>query len=134
MESNNSKIMTVCFIIAGILAGITVSVLMNALAAIGTGGFGRFMAQGWVLHGLPVVIGFATFLFLQISKTVLAWADEVVTEIRRVVWPSRKDTTAMTIVVCVMLLISGVVFGIMDVVSGSLIDWLLQHNITGLFS
>ena len=133
MENNNNKIATVSFMLAAVLIGIVVSVLMNTLAAITTGGFGRFVAQDVVRHGLPVTIGLVCFFVFQFNKTVTTWADEVITEIRRVVWPSRKDTVAMTIVVCVMLIISGVFFGILDVVSGSVVDWVLHQNILGIF-
>lgn len=132
MENNNSKVISVSFMVAGILAGVVVSVLMETLAAIATGGFGRFVSQDIIRHGLPVVAGLAVFLGLQLNASVKTWADEVVTEIRRVVWPSQKDTTAMTIMVCVMVLISGVVLGLMDVVSGSLVDWLVHQNFGGL--
>jgi preprotein translocase subunit SecE len=134
MENTNNKIITVSFMITGILVGIVVAVLWEALIAIATGGFGRFIAQDVVRHGLPVLVGFGVFLALEFNKPVFAWADEVVTEIKRVVWPSRKDTAAMTILVCVMVLISGVALGLLDVFSGSLIDWLLHFNFGGLFS
>lgn len=134
MDNTNSKIVTVSFMVAGILIGIVVSVLMETLSAVSTGAFGRFVSQDFVRHGLPVVVGLGSFLFFQINKRIVAWADEVVVELRRVVWPSRKDTTAMTIMVCVMLLISGVFFGVLDVVSGSVVDWLLHQNFFGLFS
>ncbi|MES2855866.1 MAG: preprotein translocase subunit SecE [Bdellovibrionota bacterium] len=134
MENNNNKIATVSFMVAAVLIAIVVSVLMNTLAAVTTGGFGRFVAQDAVRHGLPAVIGLVCFFAFQFNKGVATWADEVITEIRRVVWPSRKDTVAMTIVVCIMLIISGVFFGILDVVSGSVVDWVLHQNFLGVFS
>lgn len=134
MENSNNKIITVSFMVGGILVGIVVSVLLDALIGMATGGFGRFIGQDLIRHGLPVVAGLAFFLALQFNKKVLVWADEVAVEIKRVVWPSRKDTTAMTIVVCIMLLISGVALGLLDVVSGSLLDWLLNGSFAGLFS
>lgn len=132
--SLNNKIITVSFLVGSILIGVVVSVLVDTLAAVATGGVGRFFAQDLVKHGLPVAVGLVTFFALEFNKSIMAWADEVVTEIRRVVWPSRKDTTSMTIVVCIMLVISGLAFGLLDVVSGSVIGWLLQRNIMGLFS
>jgi preprotein translocase subunit SecE len=134
MENNNNKIITVSFMVGGIILGIVVSVLWEALIAVSTGGFGRFIGQDWIRHGLPVLVGLGFFLALQFNKTVLAWADEVVVEIKRVVWPSRKDTAAMTIVVCVMLVISGIALGLLDVLSGTLLDWLLHRSFGGLFS
>lgn len=131
METNNNKTITVSFMIAGILIGILASVIIDTLGAVTTGGFNRFVTQEWVRHGVPVALGLLTFILLQTNSKIHSWADEVTTELKRVVWPSRKDTTAMTIVVCVMVLVSGLVFGLLDVVSGSIIDWLLSRNLLG---
>ncbi len=131
MENNNNKTITVSFMIAGILIGILANVIIDTLSAVTTGGFNRFVTQDWVHHGVPVALGLLTFIVLQTNKKIHSWADEVATELKRVVWPSRKDTTAMTIVVCVMVLVSGVVFGLLDGISGSIIDWLLSRNLLG---
>jgi len=130
----NSKIVTISFMTAAILIGLVVSVLLESLAAVSVGGFGRFIAQDYVQHGLPVIIGLLSFFALQFNKKIVSWAEDVVTELRKIVWPSRKDTTAMTIVVCVMLLISGAVLGLMDFVSSKVIETLLQYNFLGIFS
>jgi preprotein translocase subunit SecE len=131
MENNNNKTITVSFMVSAILVGILFSVIMDTLGAVTTGGFNRFVTQDIVRHGIPVLLGFITFIVLQTNSKIHSWADEVTTELKRVVWPSRKDTTAMTIVVCVMVLVSGVVFGLLDVMSGSIIDWLLNRNFLG---
>jgi preprotein translocase subunit SecE len=131
MESTNTKYITVSFMCAAIMTGVVFAVLLETLAAVGTGGFGRLVQQDVVRVGMPVVIGFLTFVILQSTRSVTTWADEVVTEIRRVVWPSRKDTVAMTWVVCVMLIICGVIFGLLDVTWGAVIDWLLKQNLLG---
>lgn len=115
--------------VAGILVGLVASVLMDTLAAVGTGAFGRAVAQDAVRIGVPILLGIVTIVALYTNKSVLVWADEVVTEISRVVWPSRKDTVAMTMVVCVMVVIAGVFFGVLDIASGAIIDWLLHRNI-----
>ncbi|HWU42348.1 MAG TPA: preprotein translocase subunit SecE, partial [Bdellovibrio sp.] len=77
-------------------------------------------------HGLPVALGIVLFAVLQFNPRVLAWGEEVVTEIRKVVWPSRKDTTAMTIVCVVMVLISSVIISTFDLVSGFFINYLMK--------
>ena len=133
MENSNSKAITVSFMLTAVLLGIVTKVLLDTIAAIATGAVGRFVSDDLVQHGLPVVVGLGAFIGLQFSKPVVAWADEVVTEISRVVWPSRKDTVAMTIVVCVMVLASGAYFGILDVLSGAVVDWLLHQNFFGIF-
>jgi preprotein translocase SecE subunit len=129
VENNNKKTISICFMVAGILVGLVASVLMDTLAAVGTGAFGRVVAQDAIRLGLPIALGIAAIIYLNVSKPIWVWADEVVTEISRVVWPSRKDTIGMTIVVCVMVVISGIFFGILDVSSGAIIDWLLHRNL-----
>ncbi len=125
MENDNSKIMTVAFVCTAAVTGIVIEVLFEALAAT----FG--VVAGWrsidaVRHGIPVGIGFLVFASLQFNPKVKAWADEVILEVRKVVWPTQKDTTAMTTVVVIMLLISGVVLGTFDFLSGQIIKVLLN--------
>ncbi|MBV2169117.1 MAG: preprotein translocase subunit SecE [Bdellovibrio sp.] len=125
MEKANSKILTLSFAIAAILVGLTTSLLIKAFA----GAFGvvaRAADSDIVRHGFPVVLGFAVFAVLQFNPRVLAWGEEVVTEIRKVVWPSRKDTTAMTIACVIMVLISSVIISSFDLISGFFINYLMK--------
>jgi len=125
MEKDNNKIITVSFVVTAALVWGTVTVLMNSLA----GSFSwiaRMRAIELVNHGLPVGLAVLAFALLQFNPKVVAWADEVVVEIRKVVWPSRKDTMGMTTVVCVMVVIAGIMFGLWDYVSGNLIKLLLN--------
>lgn len=134
MENTNSKVVTISFMAAGILLGIVSFVLIDSLGAVLTGGMGRVLAQEMVRHGVPVALGLIVFLALQLNKNVTLWADDVVTELRKIVWPSKEATVQMTIMVCFMLVVSGILLGALDVFSGSFIDWLLHHNFGGLFS
>ena len=133
-QSSSNKTITVSFMLAGILVGIVAAVAMDTAAALGTGAFGRFVSQDLVRHGFPVVLGLAAFVILQSNKGIHTWAGEVVLELSRVVWPSRKDTTAMTMVVCIMVLVAGAFFGLLDVTSGAVVSWLLNQNFFGIFS
>lgn len=125
MDKANSKILTLSFAIAGALLGLTTHLLLKSLA----GAFGvvaRFSDSDLVRHGLPVAVGIVVFAVLQFNPRIVTWADEVVVEIRRVVWPSRKDTTAMTIVVVIMVLISSVIVTGFDLASGSVLKLLMN--------
>jgi len=79
-----------------------------------------------IRHGVPLAFGLVVFSVLQFNPRLLAWADEVVAEIRKIVWPSRKDTVAMTIVVVVMVMISSVIIVSFDFVSGYVINLLVK--------
>lgn len=123
MDKTNQKILTLSFVIFSVLIGLSVSLLMKTMS----GAFApiaRIHDIDFIKHGLPVLVGAVLFLVLQFNKNVLAWGDEVVLEIRKVVWPSRKDTTSMTIVVIIMVLISSVIITVFDFVSGYTFDFI----------
>jgi len=125
MEKTNSKILTLSFAVAGALVGLTVHLLIKAFS----GAFGvvaRAADSDLVRHGLPVAAGFAVFAVPPFNPRFLAWGEDVVSEIRKVVWPSRKDTTAMTIVCIVMVLISSVIISSFDLISGFFINYLMK--------
>lgn len=117
MENTNSKIITASFATAAVILGVTVHLLLKAFS----GAFGivaRFTDTDLVRHGLPIATGLLLFAVCQFHPKILAWAEEVVAEVRKVVFPSRKDTVAMTISVIVMVLISSVIITCMDWASG----------------
>lgn len=132
--ATNRKAATVGFMSAGVLTGIALKVLVDSAAAITTGGLGQFFAMDLFRHGLPVAGGLAVFVALQANAAIRAWGDEVVTELRKVVWPSREDTTRMTIVTCIMLVISGIALGALDLVSGKVVEWLVNLDVVRFFS
>lgn len=124
MDKTNSKILTLSFAAAGATVGITISLLIRAFS----GAFGvvaRLTDADIVRHGLPVAIGFLVFALLQFNPKVLSWGEEVVVEVRKVVWPSRKDTTAMTIVVLIMVAISSVIITGFDGISAQVMKWVM---------
>lgn len=125
MDKTNQKILTLSFVVFSIIISVSVGLLLKTLA----GSFGvvaRLHDVDFVKHGLPVALGIILFASLQFNKNVLAWGEDVALEIRKVVWPSRKDTTAMTIVVVVMVLISAVIITTFDFVSGYFVNYILR--------
>lgn len=120
MDKTNSKVLTMSFAAFAAVVAITISVLLKALGA-AFGVVARLSDSDMIRHGMPVVIGIAVFAVLQFNPRVLTWGDEVVSEIRKVVWPSRKDTTAMTIVVVIMVIISSLIVTSFDFVSGYMV-------------
>ncbi|HPI40072.1 MAG TPA: preprotein translocase subunit SecE [Pseudobdellovibrionaceae bacterium] len=125
MDKNNAKVITISFVVAGAL----VAFVINLLIVTFSGAFSvvaKLADSDFVRHILPVLIGFVLFLALQFNKKVLIWADEVVSEIRKVVWPSQKDTTAMAIVVVIMVLIAGGIISLFDFVSGVVVNSIIK--------
>ncbi len=120
MDNDNKKILTISYLTLAAVVAYSMGLLIEALASIIPGLTG-LTSQDYVQHGLPIVLGFGTFAALQFNKRVNVYCDEVVTEIKKIVWPSRRDTTAMTIVVCVIVVIAGFCLAIFDGMSGYLV-------------
>jgi preprotein translocase subunit SecE len=119
-ENNNQSIVTFAFVVLGFIAyGIT-WVLFELLAET-FGPVAALRSQELWKNGIPVAVGALVTLILITGKKSNTVADEAVTELRKVVWPSRKDTIAMTTVCCVMVVIAGIGFGIFDFLASQVI-------------
>ena len=75
---------------------------------------------------MPVGVGILFLIFLYSSKNIKTWANEVIVEISKVVWPSKKDTTAMTVFVCIFMIMSGILLGVFDYFSGKIIRFIIE--------
>ncbi|OFZ19284.1 MAG: preprotein translocase subunit SecE [Bdellovibrionales bacterium GWB1_55_8] len=51
--------------------------------------------------------------------------NEVMVELSRVSWPTQKETTSATMIVLVMVIISGVLLGFLDYLWTVLLKWVL---------
>lgn len=124
MEQNNKKIITVLFAIAATLIAYILSTAIELLSAM-SGTVARYTQSDFVQHALPVVVGIGLFLYFQLNTKIKTWGDEVVTEIRKVVWRSMKETTQLTIVVCILLVIVGAFLALVDITSAKIVNYLL---------
>ena len=96
--------------------------------AIAVSGFVFFYAAptqpGW-LRGIAVVLGLilggAVMFTSTLGKSILSFGRDSYKEMRRVVWPTRKETTTMTLVV----------FGFVVIMSLSL--WLTDKTLEWVF-
>ena len=76
-------------------------------------------AQPIIRHGFPLLCGLAMFAWLQLSAKNKEFADEVITETSKVVWPTFRDVKGMTIAVTIMLIISGIIIAGFDLGAGN---------------
>lgn len=125
MDQSNKKIITVSFLAAGALAGYILAVVLQLLEA-SVSFFARLAENDLFTHGVPVAVGILVFSYLQFNSKTQKWAEEVVVEIRKMVWRTQKDTVAVTIAVCIMVIISGLVLGLLDFVSGKVINYFIS--------
>ncbi len=127
MEKTINKIMMVSFVCGAFMVGYTVQV-MNALLSVSWGTYARIADGDFVTYGMPVVFGFLFFVYVSTSKKVRTWAQEVIVEVSKVVWPSKKDTTAMTIFVCFFMILSGIILGLFDMFSSQVIQFIIEMS------
>ena len=71
------------------------------------------------------LVGFGTFLGLSFSRSAVEYTDDCMAELSKMTWPTQKETTATTIVVCVMVLVAALLFFVMDLAWSNLFRWLL---------
>ena len=63
-----------------------------------------------------------------LSKYVPRFLSEVISELRKVVWPSRDDIVHLTVVICILTIIIGAILGLIDIAFGRIIDEILLDN------
>ena len=78
----------------------------------------------WRVVGLLVLSALALFVAVQTEKGRAAWefARDSHTEVRKVVWPTRKETTQTTLIVIAMVGLVAIILWILD----GLLAWLVK--------
>jgi len=125
MEKAVDKIMMISFIVGAALCYYVMSVLIGVLSN-SWGTFARLSEPQVVSHGVPIAVGIGFFMYATFSKSVRSWAEEVIVEVSKVVWPSKKDTYAMTIVVTFIMILSGIILAVFDKLSLWVIQFILE--------
>lgn len=124
MDNTNSKILTLSFGIAAALIGFTLSLLIKIFSVF------RIVADATssdlARHGIPVAVGLGLFLLFQFHPKIRVWGEEVMSEIRKIVFPSKKDTTLMTVSVVIMVFISSAIIWSFDVFSAYVVKLLMR--------
>ncbi len=92
----------------------------------GVAGFYYWSDESLLLRiiGLLVLTAVALFVALQTGKGRAAWefVRESHTEVRKVVWPTRKETTQTTLIVIAMVGLVAIILWILD----GLLAWLVK--------
>lgn len=119
------KMTTLGFLTAGFLSYLTINILFRSAAGV-LPLAQRMYSIDMVGHGVPIAFGLLVFLLLQFNPKTLLWAEEVVLEVSKVVWPSQKDTVGMTIVVCVFVAIASALLVVIDFVAQGAVQFILS--------
>lgn len=101
--------------------------LLAALIVVGAiAGFYYFGSQPTVLRVVGLLAGaaVAAAVLLQTAAGRQTWAyiGESRTEVRKIVWPTRKETTQSTIMVMVMVVLIAVILWLFD----SILTWIVK--------
>jgi len=113
----NQRLVAAAFAIGALIAGRFLDLLLEAVfARAGLGALNRpFLAEGWTYGSLVAYAAAA-------GLGVWAWTDarvregalEIAAELRKVTWPSWKETRAATVAVIVATFVSAAMLGAFD--------------------
>ena len=67
-----------------------------------------------VINIIPVLVGAAAAYITYRKDKIRNYLLEVIAEVKKVVWPNKKETWGATVVVIIAVIISGIVLGIFD--------------------
>ena len=97
-----------------------------AILASGIAGFYYWADESLLLRVIGLLVSSATAIFVaaQTEKGRVAWdfVRESHTEVRKVVWPTRKETTQTTLIVIAMVGLVAVIMWLLD----GLLAWLVK--------
>jgi preprotein translocase SecE subunit len=124
MESQFQKWVNLSYLAAAALLGYLVFALSSKL--VGTYDLEtRVHNIGLIVQIASVVAGGILFLVLYRNDDANQFMNEVMLELSRVTWPTQKETTSSTIVVIIMVLLSGLILGLLDYFWVTLLKWIL---------
>lgn len=125
MTEDNKKIITVTYALSCVLFGFVISLIMGLLAG-HFAFFARLESQTLFSNGVPVVIALGTFLFLQFNSKTVDFLDGVIGELKKVVWPTKKQTWISTVIVVITLILSGILVGLYDLFWAKVIELVVK--------
>jgi preprotein translocase subunit SecE len=79
-----------------------------------------------VINGAALLVAASAAYLAYRNERVFAAATEVTRELEKVTWPTRKETSAATVVVIVTVAISALVLSGFDMVWAALAGWILH--------
>ena len=79
-----------------------------------------------IINGLAILVAGVAALAAYRSERVYPSVVEVTRELEKVTWPTRKETSAATIVVIVTVLIAALILSMFDFVWSSFTNWFLR--------
>jgi preprotein translocase subunit SecE len=120
MDKFTRNVFSITLLAVAILVGFTAKVAMDRVMTY-MDIYVRSTSAQVLINIAPVLFGgLAAYIVFRIQK-IKNYLLEVIAEIKKVVWPNKKETWGATIVVIVAVIISGIVLGVFDWLSGLLL-------------
>lgn len=125
MENQFQKVVNVSYLVfSALLAFILLTGMMKLSAAYDLES--KIHSIEYVIRGLSIVVGFASFFILYRNSQVNGFMNEVASELlTKVSWPTGRETMAATVVVIITVSIAGVVLGLFDWFWAMVLKWVL---------
>ena len=101
-------------------AALIVAVVFNQVAEFVWGFFGR--VNDWVLLAASAIVGTGAAMYAYRHPVVSPLSKEIVSELGKVTWPTRKETYYATLVVIVTSIICAIILGVFDAMWSYLTD------------
>lgn len=124
MENQHQKWVTLSYLaVAALLAFVALQLGQKLVGAYDLEA--RVRNAELLLRGFSVLAGLVLFIALYRSEQATQFMTEVVVELSRVTWPTRKETSAATVLVVIMVVISGLFLGLLDYLWTVLLRWVI---------
>jgi preprotein translocase subunit SecE len=82
----------------------------------------RVESYEWYLIGGAALLALAIGIYSYANERVYTLATDVAGELKKVTWPTRKETQAATIVVIVTVIIAAIILGVFDAIWSATTD------------
>ena len=105
---------------SNLVAGISIALILGSL--IGYYGLATqplMIRLGVLIGGIAIAVGLVAVT--PTGKRFIAYAKDSVNEVKKVVWPSRKETTQMTLIVFAFVVVMAIFLWSAD----KIIEWLI---------
>ena len=84
--------------------------------------------RDWLIFVIGGVAGFGVAIYMWRHPKVNRLAIEVVTELSKVTWPTRKELSASTVVVIVVSVVASIILGVFDLIWSNRSELVLKFN------
>ena len=86
------------------------------------GGYFVRHTNDFLINGISALIALVVGVALYRNDRIYTLAHEIASELKKVTWPTKKETQLGTIVVIVMVIVSAIILGAFDMVWAALTD------------